>query len=96
MQRNWELVRKILVQMEEQDGPEGWLEPTSVQGFDPRTVINHMLLLSDAGFICVKRAASMGTSEVWCAAIGLTWDGHEFLDRIRKDAKGDNFHCFLT
>lgn len=82
MQRDWELVRKILAKLEEQDGASGWLEPESVAGFDAETVGYHMKLMDEAGLIHAKSLKGL-TSH--CVALSLTWEGHEFLDGIRRD-----------
>ena len=84
MQRNWELVRKLLLKLEEQDGASGWLEPSAVIGFEESSVAYHMRLLGEAGLIRFKSLGNLSAPDA-CVALSLTWDGHEFLDKIRKD-----------
>jgi hypothetical protein len=84
MQRNWEIVRKILIKLEEQGDTKGYIDAESVPPFDAETVSYHMQILDQAGLIkatCVK-GFSEGLS---CVAFSMTWDGHEFLDKIRRD-----------
>ncbi len=84
MQRNWELVRTILLKMEEQPESAGHLPAESVTTFDKDTVVAHMLLLDQAGLIKTRSLIAGGAVE--CVALSMTWEGHNFLDKIRKDS----------
>ena len=48
MKRNWELLRKILVKLDEADG---CLASDDVQGFDAETVAYHIKMLHQAKLI---------------------------------------------
>lgn len=84
MKRNWELVRKILIKLEEQETVNGQLFPDAIIGFDAETVCYHMDLLDQAGLIKARSVASLGGKDN-CVGLSITWDGHEFLDKIRRD-----------
>lgn len=84
MKRNWELVRKILAQIEELNSSERSLEPTALEGYSSGVVSYHMSLLKGAGLIEATCFQPL-SGELECIATSLTWDGHEFLDKIRSD-----------
>lgn len=84
MQRNWELVRKILLKLEEQEAVSGQLFPDAIIGFDAENVAYHMRLLDQAGLI-KARSLTSSSDQTACVALSLTWAGHEFLDKIRRD-----------
>lgn len=77
MQRDWELVRRILLALEASEG--GRLMADQVAGFDAESVCYHMEIMRQAGLI--EARVIQGA----CVALSLTWAGHEFLDGIRKD-----------
>lgn len=77
MRRDWDLVRRILLALEESEG--GNLTPDRVTGFDQDTVCYHMEIMRQAGLIDARVIQGA------CVALSLTWKGHEFLDGIRKD-----------
>lgn len=82
MKRNWELIRKILFKLEQKvdDTP---LDSESIKGFPPDVVAYHYQLLAQAELICIEDNSTMGDADF--VAINLTWQGHEFLDKIRSD-----------
>jgi|SRR5690554_90899 len=84
MKRDWELVREILTQIEELDSSEKSLEPSALKGYSLGVVSYHMSLLKDAGLIEATCFQPL-SGELQCVANSLTWDGHEFIDKIRSD-----------
>lgn len=80
MKRDMDLVRQILLAIERDGTPELRRAP-DVEGYSPQQVTHHIALLSQAGLISAIDASS--TSGKAYIQIGLTWDGHEFLDDIR-------------
>ncbi|SEQ65202.1 DUF2513 domain-containing protein [Basfia succiniciproducens] len=83
MKRNWDLIRKILLKLEEKADSTSWLENTDIKGYDSHTVSYHYKLLKTAGIIEAIEISTM--EEESYAALSLTWQGHEFLDKIRND-----------
>lgn len=83
MKRNWDLIRKILLELEKKADNSSWLESTSIKGYDAHTVSYHYKLLNEAGLIEITDLSSI--EEIDFAATALTWQGHEFLDKIRND-----------
>lgn len=83
MKRNWDLIRRILLKLEEKAVPEDFLMSDQIQGFDRVTVAYHFKLLHQAGLIEGMDSSSIGQFDFYVT--GLTWQGHEFLDKIRND-----------
>lgn len=77
MKRNMDLVRKLLVVMEEMTDDT---ERVKVEGFDKDTISHHLKIMGDAHLVEGVKDTTGGTI---CKR--LTWDGHEFLDMCRKD-----------
>ncbi|HDR1123176.1 DUF2513 domain-containing protein [Pasteurella multocida] len=82
MKRDWELIRKILVKLE-QKVDSSPLDSDSFKGFSGEQVAYHYTILAEAGLIKIEDYSTMGGGD--CAAVNLTWQGHEFLDKIRSD-----------
>lgn len=80
MRRDWDLIRQILLKLEQKDNAGGAVDPSEFPGYDDGTVILHMRLLDQAGLIDVHP-----NTPVFCLARNLTWPGHELLDAIRTD-----------
>lgn len=79
MKRDFELIRTVLLVLEEQAGASGYLAPGEIQGYPVETVAHHFRLLAEARLI----EAEPRGGELWFAQ-RLTWQGHEFLDAIRR------------
>ena len=84
MKRNWDLIRKILLKLEEKADSTSWLQDDEIKGYDSQTVSYHYKLLTDAGLIESIDLSNM--SEISYAALSLTWQGHEFLDKIKNES----------
>lgn len=86
MQRDMELIRKILFCIEEKY-VDTWLDSNQVtiDGYDIKTVAYHCSILYDAGLVSDYKGKYAG-NELYFFGVGrLTWDGHEFLDKIKSD-----------
>lgn len=90
MKRDMDLMRGILIEIENSDDdPLGWLE-ISIDGFSEMEVSYQIKLLDEAGLIHAQDLSS--TDGMDFRAKSLTWQGHEFLDNAKdenvwKDAK---------
>lgn len=83
MKRDWELVRKILVATEGLESYRQQIDESNFPDYDREIVWHHIYLLEQAGL--VKALCSKALSEPRsCRALELTWEGHEFLDKIRS------------
>ena len=81
MQRDMELIRAILMSVEDESGDR-------LQNYEKGTIAYHVQLLIDAG-LCEGwvRTQNTGSGMTWDAyAIHrLTWQGHDFLDSVKDD-----------
>ncbi|HCM0522269.1 TPA: DUF2513 domain-containing protein [Vibrio parahaemolyticus] len=82
MKRDMELIRKLLLTIEKNP------RQLEVEGYDKNQVKYHALLLIEAGFLDGNVSDTLANTSVVPSFVSvnrLTWDGHEFLDNIRKE-----------
>ena len=82
MKRDMDLIRKILLALEEASPPGLFLKqlPFSINGYSQQLVGYHLLLLEDAGYV---RNRPVKGDEVY--PLRMTNQGHEFLDVARNE-----------
>ena len=82
MKRDFDLIRKILLYVEE-NREEGSLMVNKLENYDNQTLISHCKLLADKGFLNGRELESLtpGNDDFQC--YGITYEGYEFLDKIR-------------
>ncbi|MBB3213421.1 DNA-binding transcriptional ArsR family regulator [Herbaspirillum sp. Sphag1AN] len=85
MQRNWDCIRAILLAIEGLGNTQSHLEASAVDGYDSETVSYHIRMLIEAGLVEGKCIQGI-SGPVICHASRLTWEGHEFLDKIRSNS----------
>jgi hypothetical protein len=79
MQRDIDLVRQILLDLEAGGSSADWLD-IDIEAYSPEQMDYHLDLLVEAGFI---RTASAARGH----PLRLTWEGHEFLDAARNEKR---------
>lgn len=85
MKRDFDLIRKLLMFFEAKPGPEHVMVPP-IDGFDDLTIKYHLVLLYDAGFLrCEPVTSSTSDRVIYVLPFDLTWQGHEFLEKIRNE-----------
>ena len=86
MQRDMELIRKILITIEDKyvDVALNSSE-ISIDGYDMKTIGYHCSILHDAGLLDYFKGQYGGNELLFFFVGRLTWDGHEFLDKIKND-----------
>lgn len=84
MQRNWDIVRKILIAVEALPTEDSEINSTEFQDIDSDTAAYHMRLLLEASLIVGSCRDALGPP--LCRARHLTWEGHEFLDKIKNES----------
>lgn len=87
MTRNMELIRAILLDVEKRKPAYGiWEAEPFFEGKDAATVIEHLNLLINEGFLIgtADYIPESDFSEV--SNINLTWKGYEFLSLSRDDS----------
>jgi hypothetical protein len=83
MKRDFDLIRKILLYVEENQ--KEYVEIIeSLEGYDNLTVIYHCQLLLDVGFL-EGRVERVNTGEGHFISKGLSWYGHDYLASIKND-----------
>ena len=83
MQRDIDLIREILLNLEEQGAYTNWLD-VDIESYSPEQMDYHLELLMEAGLIS-KRASERELPR-WLP-VRLTWDGHELLDAARDEKR---------
>jgi len=85
MKRDMDLVRKLLLALEERQASESSLR--TLPGVDDATVWYHLRIMKEAGLIEAAVSTSKQAGYVpRVTAYWLTWDGHEFLDATREES----------
>lgn len=83
MKRNWDIIRKILLKIEALPTESDALESSELDGIDSETAAYHIRLLIESGL--VMGSCRNTTVPPSCTAHRLSWEGHEFLDKIKRD-----------
>lgn len=84
MKRDLKLVRMILLDVEA-TAPGEVIQGFTEEGYDERTIAEHVRLLIDADLLEGEIVRQFGTSAHGYAVTGLTWQGHEFLANAKND-----------
>lgn len=84
MKRDLDLIRKILLKLEEAPFEHGWVD-LEVEGYSPEQVSYHVKLLADKGLIEAIDLSTHDTDWPDWRPKWLTAHGHDFLDSIRSD-----------
>ena len=84
MQRDMDLIRKILFEIERASTFTVPLR-IAIEEYNQDAVYYHVKLLSEAGYIHAQSFADRSRRE-WIP-ISLTWAGHEFLEAARDDTR---------
>lgn len=84
MKRDMDLIRSILLDIEESPAGEDWDIETIAKDKEAATVAKHLELMIEAGFVKGKVDSDIGCTEYWVSGIELTWEGYEFLDASRN------------
>lgn len=84
MKRDMDLCRKILFAIEERY-VDVVLYNISIEGYSMEEVAYHCKILRDAKLIS-DYGAQYASNQIYSFGVGsLTWEGHEFLDKVRED-----------
>jgi len=86
MQRDMELIRKILFTIEERY-VDTWLHSTeiAIDGYDMKTIAYHCAILHEAGLLSEYKGNYCDDGLGFFGVGRLTWEGHELLDKIKSD-----------
>lgn len=85
MKRDWDLIRKILTDLEALGDSRSVLRSHEVEGWSEEAVAYHMQLLLESGLVRGSCSSPLGGATS-CHLVAMTWEGHEFLDKIRSQS----------
>lgn len=84
MKRNMDLIRKILVKIEDTVDNAIVYNP-EIEGYSNEQISYHCSILYEGGYIS-KYGSLEGSGEIEDFGVGrLTWEGHDLLDKIRSE-----------
>lgn len=82
MKRDMELVRQILLKIENE--PYGWCPPDiTIEGYTKEQIGYHLLLMIEANLLDGEKVTTFSSKSPSGHATRITWHGHEFLDNCR-------------
>jgi len=85
MQRNMDLARRILLEMEAYEHGNAPREFHTLDDFSLEQISYHVWLLGNAGLMETQQVTHMQSASPEAIPISLTWAGHEFLDAARNE-----------
>lgn len=85
MKRDLELIRKLLIHLEEKPTDE-MITELEIDSCNKDEVMYQLILMDQAGFIRCERIVSSSTPDrvIKVHPFSLTWQGHEFLEAARN------------
>lgn len=95
MKRDWEMIRKILLEVESL-APNALLTLDSFPEEDYQAISYHLEILAEAGILKGKIHKTPGGSPHQFHLIQLTWLGHNLIDAIRSEAIWQEIQCTLA
>jgi len=88
MKKDWEIIRTILIRLEESNTPNTVINAKDISEYPEQEVAYNMRLLNEGGFIKANLLESSSCDELIHAALArrLMNEGHELLEIIRNDS----------
>lgn len=84
MKRDMDLVRKILLAVEEEKDDLEGITDFAIEDYSSAQISHHVVIMEQAGLIEAHIAPTM--DGVMYIVRRLTWEGHEFLDAARNES----------
>lgn len=85
MKRDFSLLRKLLIFFYQKEHPNA-IEVPPIEGYDEITIKNHLVLMYEAGLLrCEPVRSSTSDRVIYVIPFNLTWNGHEFLAKVRDE-----------
>lgn len=85
VKRDMDLIRKLILQIEDRDGPAQ--NELNIDGYSGEQIGYHAYLLVDSGLAEGIDATHMGSAGPQYIISRLTWAGHDFADACRDDSR---------
>ena len=79
MKRDMDLIRKQLLTLESGN------DPLDIDGYTKETLLYHIYLLDNAGFVHAALARGSKGEVIIARVLEITWSGQEFLQSIKDD-----------
>ncbi len=95
MKRDWELIREILLKVEDADSATAGINASDFPQHPEDSVNYHMHLLYQAGLIEGMNVQTMSRPLNYVVR-RLTWSGHEFLDSVRSQTVWERIKTYLS
>lgn len=86
MKRDMDLIRLILLKIEAEYQSTG-LCNLQIEGYEPEVVAFHCKILNERGLISSYKARYADDKIYFFSVGGLTWDGCDYLERIRDNSQ---------
>ncbi len=83
MQRDLNLVREILLAVEDSKGPIRGVP--KIEGYPESQIGYHVIILNEAGLLTAV-TERIGKQILVVSVERLTWKGHEYLDGLRNES----------
>lgn len=85
MKLNPDLMREILLYVEEHEKGNGLYKPAKVEGYTREQIGYHTKMLKDAGLLRIDHVKSNGKGSMYDEIIeGMSFEGHQFLAASRE------------
>ena len=85
MKRDMDLVRKILLQIEEEYVSTSLFD-LAISGYDKETIAYHCKIMHEAGMVSGYSPFYADDRLFSFKVSGLTWEGNDYLDKVRDDS----------
>ncbi|MEH6498204.1 MAG: DUF2513 domain-containing protein [Pseudoalteromonas distincta] len=94
MKRDWDIIRKVLIEVQNLSLTERDQSEYAADGLEADLETSHVFLLYDAGFLTGIRTDTMDGRGVMCP--DLTWQGHDLLASIESKPVWDRVKQMAT
>lgn len=84
MQRDLDLIRKLLLEMESREHAFV-AELLTLEGYSEEQVAFHIFLLGEAGLAKVAENTNIASKSPSAIPLHLTWEGYEFLEAAKDE-----------
>ncbi len=88
MQRDMEIVRTILLTIEDTDDPSSCLQRIhdALPEVSPEVIDEYLTMLEQHGLIEIKSLARTLSNVLLTALLKLTWEGHDFIAAAKNES----------
>lgn len=85
MKLDYDLIRKILIDIEEKEGVWGYNKRPQISGYPDKQIYYTCKKMSEGGLIEISEHTISNGDPFGYDVSGMTFDGHNFLEVLRKD-----------